>query len=253
MVKKEKVKRGKESLASNKEEKQVSLDRNLDHLARSADNILPPPHWPEGVVYLGWHSQPSTKLPSIQHLTFCVAPRLAYEAHPSQIRARQWTEVRTITASTAFIPAFGSSLTTHPAVGQCGLFARKTIPPRTLVVPSYGLVHLAGDEEGDEDAESRYDAAIEADDGTKLGIDATRMGTEARFVNDYRGILQRPNLFFQEWSAPFPKDVLCAKPTLKPPSQIRGLAMYSGAHPISAGTELCVSYGKGWWAARERD
>lgn len=185
MVKKEKGKKGKglqhdSSHTTRKEEKPISIDRNLDNLARSADNILPPPHWPEGVVYLGWHSQPSSKLPSVHHLTFCIAPRLAHECHPSQIRARQWTEVRTITASTAFIPAFGSDLTTHPAIGQCGLFAKKTIPPRTLVVPYYGLVHLAGDEEGDEDAESRYDAAIEADDGTKLGIDATHMGTEAR-------------------------------------------------------------------------
>jgi len=72
-------------------------------------------------------------------------------------------------------------------------------------------------------------------------------------VNDYRGILQRPNLFFQEWLAAFPKDLLCVKSTLKPPNNIRGLAMYSGAHPISAGTELCVSYGKGWWAARKED
>lgn len=70
-------------------------------------------------------------------------------------------------------------------------------------------------------------------------------------VNDYRGILQRPNLFFQEWSAAFPKDVLSITSTLKQPNQIRGLAMYSGAHSISAGTELCVSYGKGWWAARQ--
>ena len=70
-------------------------------------------------------------------------------------------------------------------------------------------------------------------------------------VNDYRGILQRPNLFFQEWTAPFPKDLLSIySKSLNAPSNIRGLAMYSGAHPISAGTELCVSYGKGWWAAR---
>lgn len=185
MVKKDKIKRVKgieEHVinASRKDEKQNDRDHNHDVLVQSVENLFPPPHWPEGIVYLGWHSQPSRKLHEIHHLTFCVAPRLSHEAHPSQIRARQWTEVRRITSSTAFIPAFGSTLTTHPAVGQCGLFAKKTIPPRTLVVPYYGLVHLAGDEEEDEDAESRYDAAIEADDGTKLGIDATLMGTEAR-------------------------------------------------------------------------
>lgn len=184
MVKKDKARKGKgiQSHTNNASKKEENNKGGYNHenLVQSADNLLPPSHWPEGVVYLGWHSQPSNKLPSKHHLTFCVAPRLTHELHPSQIRACQWTEVRTITSDTAFIPAFGSSLTTHPAIGQCGLFAKRTIPPRTLVVPYYGLVHLAGDEEGDEDAESRYDAAIEAEDGTKLGIDATRMGTEAR-------------------------------------------------------------------------
>lgn len=78
--------------------------------------------------------------------------------------------------------------------------------------------------------------------------------------------MQRPNLFFQEWTAAFPKELLsiCSihqkgsngsnsdvEVPFKLPNQIRGLAMYSGAHPITPGTELCVSYGKGWWAARK--
>jgi hypothetical protein len=82
------------------------------------------------------------------------------------------------------VPAYGSELTHHPALGQYGLFAQRAIPPRTLVVPYLGLVHLAGDEDGDEDPESQYDAAIQASDGTRLGIDATKMGSEARCEYD---------------------------------------------------------------------
>lgn len=187
MVKKDRNKSNKKKNAnqdtrnrSQKEEKPSIVDHNHEALVRSGENLLSPSHWPKGVLYLGWHSQPSNKLSQKHQLTFCIAPRITHEAHPSQIRAHQWTEVRSITSSSSFVPAFGSTLTCHPAVGQCGLFAKKMIPPRTLVVPYYGLVHLAGEEEGDEDVESRYDAAIEADDGTKLGIDATCMGTEAR-------------------------------------------------------------------------
>lgn len=38
--------------------------------------------------------------------------------------------------------------------------------------------------------------------------------------------------------------------TVRFPKKVKGLALYSGAHEIKKGTELCASYGKGWWAAR---
>lgn len=147
-----------------------------------------PPHWPQDVFFLASHSQPSRLLPRAHHLTFCVAPRSTHAAHPCQVRARGWTVVRPITSSTPFHPAYGSTLDTHPALAQHGLFARIDIPPRTLVVPYLGMVHLAGHHEGDEDAHSRYDASIEADDGTRLGIDATRMGSEARCTCVHRSL-----------------------------------------------------------------
>lgn len=70
-------------------------------------------------------------------------------------------------------------------------------------------------------------------------------------VNDYRGILVRPNLFFEDWKATFPRDTVCAYPReSKLPKHVHGLALVTGAHPVRAGTELCASYGKGWWSAR---
>jgi hypothetical protein len=142
-------------------------DRHVDYL---------PDQWPKEVQYLASHSLPSQGLPFHLSLHLCTAPKISHEVHPDQIRLQEWTKIRFITDTTPFQPAFGSDLRTHPTLGQCGLFAKKDIPPHTLVVPYLGHVHLTSDE----DAESRYDAAIESDDGTKLGIDATRAGNEAR-------------------------------------------------------------------------
>ena len=66
-------------------------------------------------------------------------------------------------------------------------------------------------------------------------------------VNDYRGILPRPNLFFQDWTARCPPLPAGEGPL---PHKVKGLALFTGAHAVRAGTELCASYGKGWWAAR---
>ena len=137
------------------------------------------PHgWPSDVVYLASHSMPAEGLPAFLCLHLCTAPKPSHPSHPAQARARAWTEIRLVTAQTAFQPAYGSSLTTHPTLGQFGLFARRDIPPHTLVVPYLGHVHLASEE----DASSRYDAAVESSDGIRLGIDATRAGNEARCV-----------------------------------------------------------------------
>lgn len=135
-----------------------------------------PQDWPADVVYLANHSVPSESLVPSLALHLCTAPKASHEIHPAQTRSRRWTTIRVITEDTPFQAAFGSSLTTHPTLGQRGLFAGRDIPPHTLVVPYLGEVHLASEE----DAESRYDAAIGSDDGVKLGIDATRAGNEAR-------------------------------------------------------------------------
>lgn len=139
-----------------------------------------PSYWPAHVTFLGQHSIPSAKLPERLHVELCTEPESTAAANPDRIRSKGWTVVKPIDERSAFLPAYGSSLAHHPAVGQCGLFAQRNIPPRTLVVPYLGLAHLAGDENGDEDPESQYDAAIQASDGTRLGIDATSMGSEAR-------------------------------------------------------------------------
>lgn len=140
----------------------------------------------------------------------------------------------------------------HPAFGQRGLFAAKTIPSNTFIIQYVGELHA------DERPTSDYDLSLiklptsslrhagQNSDNDLLdmgfisvGIDAAEMGNEARFVNDYRGTGQeRPNAFF--------KDVQGRDDTPH-------ITIWTGSKPIAKGKEILVSYGKGWWAARRRD
>lgn len=154
-----------------------SLDLSAGDAAEKGDKqVAVPENWPSDVQYLSSHSVPSSALPHRLALHLCTAPKQSHDFHPAQIRLHQWTCIREITPDTPFQPAFGSHLDTHPTLGQFGLFAQREIPPHTLVVLYLGEVHLASDE----DAQSRYDAAVESEDGIRCGIDATRAGNEAR-------------------------------------------------------------------------
>lgn len=135
-----------------------------------------PEHWPKDVIYLESHSIPAGILPLDLDLHLCTAPKQTNEFHPFQVKSHKWTCIKEITKNIPFQLAFESTLTCHPTLGQFGLFALRDIPPNTLVILYLGQVHLASQE----DVESRYDAAIEADDSTKCGIDATKAGNEAR-------------------------------------------------------------------------
>ncbi|KAI9444765.1 hypothetical protein H4582DRAFT_845407 [Lactarius indigo] len=119
----------------------------------------------------------------------------------------------------------------HPAHGQHGLFAARKIPPRTLIVEYIGEVH------SDERPTSDYDVSLYrfSGNGESIGVDASSMGNEARFVNDYRGIRPKPNAGFADrrsTGGDFRMGIL------------------SLADGIRKGDEIVVSYGKGWWTAR---
>ena len=79
-------------------------------------------------------------------------------------------------------------------MGQYGLFAAKKIPPRTYLLDYLGEVHC------DNKQSSDYDLSLyRTPDGlVSVGVDASAMGNEGRFVNDYRGIRTRPNAQFEE-------------------------------------------------------
>jgi hypothetical protein len=117
----------------------------------------------------------------------------------------------------------------HPANGQRGLFAARKIPARTLIVEYIGEVH------SDERPTSDYDISLYRFPGESVGVDASTMGNEARFVNDYRGIQPKPNAEFV--------DQRTGGGDLR-------IGIWSLAKAIRRGDEIVVSYGKAWWTAR---
>jgi hypothetical protein len=118
----------------------------------------------------------------------------------------------------------------HPAKGQHGLFAIRKIPPRSHIIDYVGEVHC------DDRPRSDYDLSLyRAKEGANVGVDASQMGNEARFINDYRGVAARPNAVFEERRTD--TGELC-------------MAVWSGSEEIKKGQEILVSYGKGFWHAR---
>lgn len=144
-----------------------------------------PKHWPPSVPYL---AQPS------------LAPHLT-KAQKDALRSRSPDLVATIPSS---LPRGPSALVrivpindpSHPASGQAGLFATRHLEPGTLILPYYGLVHSSLAPYSTAHDESDYDLWLNKDAG--VAVDAAKAGNEARFVNDYRGICERPNAEFRQ-------------------------------------------------------
>jgi len=95
---------------------------------------------------------------------------------------------------------------------------------------------MLGEIHCDDRPSSDYDLSLyRCQNGVSVGIDASMMGNEARFINDYRGIRTRPNAIFVE------------RRTTK--GELR-MSIWSSAEGIKKGEEIVVSYGKAWWRAR---
>ncbi|KAJ6501712.1 hypothetical protein C8R47DRAFT_1108474 [Mycena vitilis] len=117
----------------------------------------------------------------------------------------------------------------HPACGQLGLYAARKIQAKTQIVDYIGEIHC------DERPESDYDLSLYRN--LNVGIDASKMGNEGRFVNDYRGIpgQDKPNAIFVD---------------IRRPLGELGIVIES-SRTIKKGEEILVSYGKAWWQARK--
>lgn len=114
----------------------------------------------------------------------------------------------------------------HPTCGQYGLFALKKIPPRSHIIDYIGEVHC------EERPDSDYDLSLyRSQDGVNVGVDASRMGNESRFINDYRGIQGKPNAEFVEYRTES--------------GELR-MSIWSKVEGIKKGDEILVSYGKSW-------
>lgn len=146
----------------------------------------------------------------------------------------------------------------HPAFGQYGLFATRTHAPDSFICLYLGLVHCTAADSStvqhvneEHQPKSDYDLSLDRDLG--LAVDAANMGNEARFINDYRGVADRPNAEF--------RDVIVKA---KGGKKERGVGVFAKAAKkgkkgkprkedevgIIKGTEILVSYGRGFWSAR---
>lgn len=136
----------------------------------------------------------------------------------------------------------------HPACGQAGLVAARALAPGSLILPYMGELHPA---DAAAHAASDYDLWLDRGGDVAVAVDAARMGNEARFVNDYRGVpgAVRPNAEFCEvW------DVRRGE---------RGMAVFvlpagkkdnkGKGQGISKGQEILVSYGRGFWGKRREE
>ncbi|KAF8887968.1 hypothetical protein CPB84DRAFT_1786554 [Gymnopilus junonius] len=176
----------------------------------------PPAHWPKHLRYLAssvFHTSVSTILRTHIGRTLDANKDFSYEnaKHPKVV-------IRPIATDL------------HPAKGQFGLFAAQRIPPKTHILDYIGELHC------DDRPDSNYDLCLcRLPDGVSVGIDASTMGNEARFVNDYRGIRGKPNAIFLDGRTPA--------------GELR-MSVWSSSEDIKKGEEILVSYGKSWWRSR---
>ncbi|KAJ6574759.1 hypothetical protein B0H19DRAFT_1125650 [Mycena capillaripes] len=180
---------------------------------------MPPTNWPSDVRYISSCSYDSGSV-SQSTRTFLTQGDTTKTASRSTNGGPTLIAIRRI------------SDPTHPAYGQFGLFAARKIPAKTHIVDYIGEIHC------DERQESDYDLSLFRSGDLSVGIDASRMGNEGRFVNDYRGIpgQDKPNAIFVD---------------IRRLSGELGMRIES-SRMIKKGEEILVSYGKAWWQARKR-
>ncbi|GAA5853757.1 hypothetical protein JCM8547_007437 [Rhodosporidiobolus lusitaniae] len=210
-------------------------------MAPSSSSTAPPPGFPPSVKYLTT-PLPSRLLPFSSRATYCTScpPHLLPNPPPR-----------------VSIKPISDPL--HPANGQSGLFntSGKKFERGTWIRDYVGVVHT----EEEADGKSDYDLSLERrvvkgekegeEDRVEVtGIDATKAGNEARFVNDYRGVptFVRPNALFElrhfTVSSPNPS---------KPPQECVRMSIWAGPHGVEKGSEICVSYGSGFWSERRKE
>ncbi|KAF2115278.1 hypothetical protein BDV96DRAFT_612654 [Lophiotrema nucula] len=189
-----------------------------------------PKDWPRDILYL---------------LSPSYSNALTDEAHKfiflSKLNLPSNTEVRRVSGPHTNVKITPISDTFHPAHGQFGLFAGQHLSPDTLILPYLGYVHG----KADTDENSDYDLSLDRDHA--LGVDASKMGNEARFINDYRSISANPNAEFRDISIDIGKGLV--------EKRIGVFVLSAGksgkrAKGIAKGEEILVSYGKGFWTER---
>jgi hypothetical protein len=190
-----------------------------------------PKHWPAGISYL---TKPVySKALSNSDIGVLNLKTASAEVRSSTDGPCPLVQITSITAQD------------HPANGQFGLFATQHLLAGSLVLFYLGFVHS----EVEADVTSDYDLSLDRELG--VGVDATNMGNEARFINDYRGVNPSgPNAEFKEvWvdvgrGCVEKRMAVFVLPAGKSGKRAKG---------IGKGEEILVSYGKGFWKERNED
>ncbi|KAK4687849.1 hypothetical protein P7C73_g2266, partial [Tremellales sp. Uapishka_1] len=201
-------------------------------IAQQAD---PPSGWPNSVVYL---TKPVLSASFDRALLPLLSDSDRFCPHP--VLFPPTLQIKRI------------ALPSHPANGQNGLFAKKKLAGSELLIPYLGVIHFSlqtedGSVGKDEHSNSDYDLSLlrlsssDARNPFKgyhlsIGVDANKAGNAARFVNDYRGVRPvGPNAEFKLGRGAG--------------GELR-MEIWSLKDGIGKGDEVVVSYGKGWWGAR---
>ena len=130
----------------------------------------------------------------------------------------------------------------HPAHGQHALYANQHLPPDSFILPYLGYVH----DQTDTNEASDYDLSLDRD--LNISVDASTMGNEARFINDYRGVSTAANAEF--------RDIHVVLGQGKVEKRVGVFVLSAGksgkrAKGIGRGQEILISYGKGFWTERQ--
>ncbi|CAZ82861.1 unnamed protein product [Tuber melanosporum] len=174
-----------------------------------------PSNWPPEIIYLT-RPRLSRSLPAEALTHLSLSPTSPPSIPSTLVRIRKITDLA------------------HPAFGQLGLFAAKTLPARSFILDYLGYVH----DDNDLDESSDYDLCLDKE--LHVGVDARSMGNEGRMVNDYRGVpgLVRANVVFETRRIGGDNE-----------GEVR-MGLWVGSRDVKKGVELCVSYGKGFWKER---
>lgn len=190
----------------------------------------------------GWPSQ-------IFYLTAPCYSQTIREIHSTVLRSRprdcQGLPPNIMSGPSSLVKISPIASATHPAYGQFGLFAARDLKPGSFVLQYLGEVHApTGDGMSgarDAHASSDYDLSLDREHG--IGIDADRRGNEARFINDYRGIADKPNAEFKEiWDEKRGERGMGV--------WVLGVGKSGKGKGVRKGEEILVSYGRGFWGAR---
>jgi hypothetical protein len=212
--------------ARNESFESKTIEERSTSRMKSASKV--PKGWPDGVVYLARPLYSKT-------LSKEVLQALHGKPDLEQVLTKR---------STSSFPVRICSIKdqNHPANGQSGLFATQNLAPSSFIICYHGYVHS----EEETDPTSDYDLCLSREFG--LGIDASKMGNEARFCNDYRGIESMgPNAEFREvWidvglGVTEKRMAIFVLPAGKSGKRRKG---------VPKGAEILLSYGKGFWKER---